>query len=195
MNQKGVITVDFLFALVLAMSLSAAVFAMTFSLVVIEVTQYVAFSTARAMSGSDVDLNTQRQSALAKFQNLVSDPVLAPLFNNGWFELGQPDIRAGLGINFGNEYAREDDRKYFHQGVRIPLTINLLQLRLPFLGTAQEESGNQTNLNALLIRENSVQECLKVYNSRVQALFETVEGGRFRSYRNDASPPSEDNGC
>lgn len=196
MNQKGVITVDFLFALVLAMSLSAAVFAMTFSLVVIEMTQYIAYSTARAMSGSDVDLNSQRQSALAKFQSLVSDPVLSPLYSNGWFEIGQPDIRPGLGNNFANEYAaKQDSRRFFHQGVRVPLTINLLQLKLPFLGTAKEEGGNQTAVNSLLIRENSFQECQKVFNARVEALFETVEAGRFKAYKSNVTPPIEDNGC
>ena len=50
-NQRGFITIDFLFSLVLVLGFSALLFIMTFTLLVAEVTQYITYAAARNYPG------------------------------------------------------------------------------------------------------------------------------------------------
>ena len=49
-DEAGILTVDYLFAIILAMGFVALLFAMSLTLTVVEVVQYMTFSSARSYS-------------------------------------------------------------------------------------------------------------------------------------------------
>ena len=77
----------FLFAIVLVLGMGFLMFAFSFTLVVVELTQYVAFSTSRSYMAAQQTPADQVANAKIKYQSLVQNPILAPLYNNGWYNV------------------------------------------------------------------------------------------------------------
>lgn len=196
-KQSGFITVEFLFAIVIAFGMSAIVFAMTFTLSTVEVGQYIAFSSARAQAAGNFDKTAQSDAAKAKYSALLADKGLASLFSNGWFTLskvGQLEIKQGSGDNFSRDY--DSENRGDMQGVRTVFTAKILEMRLPLIGTITPDNGSfSAKLTGILIREPSEQECEQYMDQRAQELW-NIGDGRFQTYRKgDSSTPWEDNGC
>ncbi len=196
-NQKGFVTAEFLIAIVIAFGLTVLTFSLTMTLSVVEVAQYVVFSSSRAHSAANYDVDAQKKAATNKFNNLMASPSLAPLFGNGWFTISQPEIRSGNGDNFEREYGGTDPRKNL-QGVRATFKAKILEMRLPMIGNVSpEDDGFAAKLNAILIREVSQQECIDYMNQRREFLWNFDGGGRFSRFKpsGDLPTPWEDNGC
>jgi hypothetical protein len=196
-NERGFITVEFLFAIVIAFGMSAIVFALTFTLSTVEVGQYIVFSTARAHAAANFDKAAQADAAKAKYSALLSDKGLASLFSNGWFTLSKVsdlEIRQGDGDNFNKDY--DSDSRGDLQGVRTTFTAKILELRLPLIGAITPDNGSfSAKLTGILIREPTQQECEQYMDQRAQELWNIGEG-RFQTYRKGEVPtPWEDNGC
>ena len=93
-NNRGFLTLDFLFAFTIVMSFTFLLFALTFTLSVVEVVQYMTYSAARSFYGGHLTLSDQIRLGETKFSQLKETQTLKPLFKeNGWFE-----IRGGSGI-------------------------------------------------------------------------------------------------
>lgn len=205
-NQAGFLTIDFLFALIIAFGMSAILFALSFTLMVTEVTQYVAFSSARAFIAANLDPAKQKELARKKYENLVisSNSKISNFYQNGWFEVPKPndlDIRAGQGINdkdFMAELAGTNNRskeRTIFTGVSIALEAKLLEMNIPFLGrTADQDSKTfQTRVNGILIRESTFEECKSWYEERKAALSALPSGRKFFEQKDLIM--MEDNGC
>lgn len=203
-SQRGFILPDFIFAIILTSAMSVLLFSISYSLVVVEVTQYVSFATSRAHMAGNKDPEQQKEKARRKYESLVTGRgEIASLYSNGWFEVAKRDgidIRGGAtadGRTFSDDLAGGSDlptRNWFI-GVSVPLTIRLMNFRFPLLGrTAEEnEDGFKTRLNTMLIRDPSEKECRDFMDARGEFLRQLPSAQVF--YDPGAYVPLEDNGC
>jgi hypothetical protein len=200
-SQNGFISVDFIFAITIAFSMSIVVFAMTYTLSVIEVTQYLVYSSARAHAASNADQSAQVAAAKAKYAKLLADNGLNSVYANGWFTVtaaNQLDIRSG-DRNFENDYpAAQDSNREVFTGVRTNLRANILELNLPLVGSIAPEDGDgfTTRVAGILIREPSTEECRNFYKQKAEKIWD-VNDGRFTRFKSATAPRDlwEDNGC
>lgn len=201
MKQDGFISLDFLFSITIAGFLCMVLFAMTFTFTVVEVSQYIAFSVSRAHMAGHVDQEKQELMAKNKFTVMVNNPIFAPLYKNGWFELTGPDIRGGGegGKTFAAEYPVENESKVAQVGVRLLFNAKLLSMNFSFLGsTASDDRGFLAHITGLLIREPTTRECQKALSRdvRYKTLLD-LDAGRFSIANGyaDKYVAMEDNGC
>ncbi len=199
-NQRGFIVTDFIFAIILAMTLGVLVFSISYSLVVVEVTQYISFATSRAHMASNRDPEEQKAKAGRKYDSLVNNnKAIGSLYKNGWFELGNSgklDIRQGKSGD-GKQFEGLGDspiRNWFI-GVSVPLNIKILSKNLPLIGdTAPDHpNGFPTRLNSFLIRESSAKECQQFMEDRKNAIQALPSAQTY--FDPQAYIPFEDNGC
>ncbi|MCB0414011.1 MAG: hypothetical protein KDD50_06740 [Bdellovibrionales bacterium] len=196
-NQKGMLAVDFMFALVLVLGLSFSIFALCFSLVVTELTQYITFATARTFSGAHINGTRQIAIAKQKYAELISNPVFAPLYRNGLFEVPSAD-EVGIG-KMDNIYPIDGNRYNFY-GVYLTLNIPLLDFRIPLYGSTsgnEDAPGFSTNIGSFLGREPTLNECKNFTIDRWRELRAlTGEGAPYSTYTDDGGYiPLTDNGC
>ncbi len=199
-EQSGIATVDFIFSMVMMVGMGILLFSLSYTLVAIEVSQYVAFATARSHSAAHLTIAENRSMAERKFKTLTAgaDETLASFFNNGWFELklNPTDLRSGgaTGTDFGKEYSMTDGDKMVMHGVRLQLSAKIMNKKLPLIGsTSEDDEAYQANITSFLIREASQQECRQWFVDRKNALrniFDRVQGQDMNGYFE-----VEDNGC
>lgn len=205
-NNRGMISADFIFSLTLCVWLCIVFFGLSFTLAMSEVAQYISFSTARAFSAGHLDTDKQNTMGFDKFKELVNRPVLKELFANSngssWFTLDQPIIKNGFnGENFNSDYPGVEVPQWRVPliGVKTVFKPNLLNLKIPFLGstTENQDQGFSAKVTSFLIREPSAKECLdqmKVRNDEILKL-----SSRYNILGGKVSPTSyvalEDNGC
>ncbi len=201
-SQRGFTTVEFLFAFVIAFGLTMLTFSLTLSLSVVEVAQYIVYSSSRAHAASNFDKDAQQKAGRTKYSSLINSEAMAPLFQNGWYKISSPaqlEIRSGGGENFEKEYGGTNSGlRKFYQGVRANLRIAILEMKIPLLGSvAPEDSdvGFSTKINSMMIREVSHSECLEYMKNRSKALWTFDGANRFSKFENSSATPWEDNGC
>lgn len=190
-NQRGVLTIDFLFAFVLVFGLTMTLFfSLTFTLSVVEVVQYITFASARNYFAAHHTEAKQKELAKAKFDKLKNNGVFSPLFSNGWYELGEPDIRS-----FETEYSKTSHEYNTFAGTRVSLQAKVLDFRIPFIGSTTDGAINafKTNISSFLAREPTADECMTFNQGRLQAI-------KALGYGGSAMQPSDyfiisDNGC
>lgn len=210
-NQRGLLTVDFLVAMVLAFGLIVLTFAFATTLTVIEIGQYIAFATARAHAPGHLTQEKQIQLARQKFESYLDPktfPNLAPILRNGWFEVDAKtlDIRGGGKSSTGADATFNEDYGYTQDmlpqiGIRYRLQANILKLNIPFAGNIRQDDDFGTFITGLLLREPTSEECRQQMQAdqRFRAILDLDQ--RFR--RIDPANPvvdnayfaMEDNGC
>lgn len=210
-GQGGFLAVDFIFAIILTVGVMVIMMALSLTLSVIEISQYVAFSTARIHSAGHDTVQKQRELATAKFKSYQSSslfPQISIFLRNGWFlvEDSSLDIRSGTGAgvgrpHFDSEYGRE--REALPQvGIRFTLEAKILALNLPFVGSTARDEGYKTFVTGMMIREPTADECRRQVKARFD-LIKNLGGGRFPTAMStvgggsadNAYMPLEDNGC
>lgn len=206
-RNKGFITGEFIFSMVLAAGISAVLFAVTYTLSVIEITQYISFTSARAMISSNATVEDQVQAAQDKYKSIINQKALKGLFfgDGSLFALSSdPDVRVGGASDkdFSESYRdgqSNTDRVAF-TGVRAELTPKIMNLKIAFLGSTSETgeaSEFATRLTTILTRESSAKECMDLYvNRRYEAI--GIMTDRFKQYGTQGATdyvPLEDNGC
>lgn len=215
-DRRGFLSVDFLFAMTIAAVLLMMSFAFTTTLSMIEIAQYIAFSTARAHAAGHETQEKQALIARKKFEAYQDDklfPALAPLLKNGWFALDPKtlDIRGGghptsgsTGETFDEDYGFDQGSRAVSQiGVRFRMQAKILKMNIPFLGTLSEDDDFGTYVTGLLLREPTSEECRRLFeqNQRFNAILD--QDSRFRGIYQGGTPgskqgaymPMEDNGC
>lgn len=173
-NERGLITTDFLFAMVLIMGLSAMLFVLTFTLSLASLTQYITFASARNYVVAHLDQETQTARAVAKYKELISHPVFKPLYSNGWFKVdAEPNVgdHAEIRPEF-NEAANPSNQFW---GVGTSFTAAVLEFRIPFFGSTQPDGdgsgeGFKAYLGSYLGREPSADECHQFTAARWNAI-------------------------
>lgn len=210
-NSRGIISVDFIFALTLCAGLCVVLFSLTFTLAMAEVGQYITFSTARAASSAHENPEKQALMGKDKFNELLNRPVLKDLFaksEGSWFLLGttqsgsapKADIRGGFeGSDFSNEYSSVNSDEIPLTGARVAFVPKVLNLKIAFLGStsSDSEAGFSANLTAFMIREPSQAECWAQIKQRNDAIL-SLSNTKYRVLGAATSAkyiPMEDNGC
>lgn len=210
-REGGFLAVDFLFAVVLTAGVVMMMMALSTTLMVIEISQYIAFSTARQHAAGHNTVAQQRQNAENKFKSYTNTqlfPTLSVFLKNGWFDVSDKtlDIRSGLGAgagkpDFDEDYGRAENALP-QIGVRFTLEAKLLDMNIPFLGPTSRDGGYKTQVTGMIFREPTSEECRRQISQRFN-LIKNLGSGRFngalsmvgsgsadRSYM-----PLEDNGC
>ncbi|PIU00375.1 MAG: hypothetical protein COT74_05440 [Bdellovibrionales bacterium CG10_big_fil_rev_8_21_14_0_10_45_34] len=203
LSNEGLLTLDFLFALVLVLGLTTILLAVSYTLSIAEVVQYVAYSSSRAYFAANVTEDAQKSRAQAKFDSLLGAPGIKNLVQPRWITLNhEPSSEESIIRidNFTTEY--EGVRNEF-VGVQIPFTAKALELRIPFFGSTASEDGKgfQATINSYLGREPSEFECKEFVNERWQRIQQLrVERGAgysefFKGEDATKYAPIADNGC
>jgi hypothetical protein len=167
-NESGLIAIDFIFALVLVFAFTAVLFALSMTLSVVEVTQYVTFASARNHFAAHVTKQKQEDLAREKYDQLISSPALKPLYNNGWFEL--KDFKVGEGTDY--QQLQNDPDTFTFYGSTVFLRAPVLNFRVPFFGrtASDENSAFQAQIASWLAREPSTEECMNFNKARMQLI-------------------------
>ena len=155
-NEKGVISFDFLFALILVMAFFTIFFSLTFALSLVEVVQYISFATTRTYMAGHFSPDTQTEVAIRKYQNLTqANPVFGKLFKVGWVIVPPtPDV--------GDHNAEYDDAYPTFWGAKIPIRVKVLERQNPLFGaTYTDDSGFKANVTTFLTREPTFSECMQ----------------------------------
>ena len=161
LNQRGIITVDFMFAIVLILGLTSLLFVLSFTLTVASVVQYATFAAARNYAAGNIDLATQEARAQAKYKAVISNPTFKPLFTNGWFTV---DAAATVGdhTKVSDVPASGSGNEFW--GASTQFTAKILDFKIPFFGSTAPDgdgsgSGFKTKMASYLGREPTEKEC------------------------------------
>jgi hypothetical protein len=200
-NERGLMTIDFMFSMVLILGLSSLLFVLTFTLSIASVTQYVTFAAARNYVVAHLDQTTQETRAVAKYKELISNPVFRPLYNNGWYKVdAEPNVGDHTKIIPEYDQAAGDVNKFW--GVGTSFTAAVLEFKIPFYGSTQPDGdgsgdGFKTYMGSYLGREPTTEECLQFTAARWTAIRNlTVSGGAAYSTAGSGGYfPMTDDGC
>lgn len=195
-SQSGFVAAEFLFSFVLVISCGLIVFALTFSLMTIEVAQYITWSSARSYSSGNISKDDSVSSGQTKFKNLAANFPLLTKEDSNWFALSSPNIGGSVYPNgdydSGNKLG--DETRHPWSGATAKLQLVLFKsLKIPFLGKiVNDDSAFDMNLSSFILRNPSVQECLIFSKDR----FNEIKH-QFPNVQSDSSKyvPNEDNGC
>lgn len=191
-NQKGILTLDFIFATIMMFAFSAILFGFAITFTTVEITQYATFASARAYFAAHKNEDEQQRVGKEKFNKLVKDKqsVLSTFFRNDWFELGDVELR-----DYSSEFQQEAgaDSDTF-VGARTTLIAKILKLQFPMLGgTTDEDLGTQ--VSSYLMREPTEEECEDFTQQRFQQI-QNLKSGFGASYiQNTAYASMMDDGC
>ncbi len=168
-NQGGFLSLDFIFALVMVVGFSIMLFAVTFTLSIVEIAQYISFSSARSYHAAHFTIGDQARMGNTKFSQLMEQPALKPLFRpGGWFEIQTPDGAVG---NYNRFYESKNIKSsnagYSFYGSRIRLIANIMDLKFPILGSTSDQPGAfSANVSSYLSREPTEQECREGFEAQ-----------------------------
>lgn len=219
-NRRGFLSVDFLFAMAICGVMCMLMFAFTTTMSLIQIAQYIAFSTARTHAAGHLTQEKQFNQATAKFKTFSDErsfPGLAPLLRNGWFELdaGSLAVRGGGTLSSGSgggdfnvDYGFVNQRLPQH-GVRFIFRAPVLKFNIPLVGKVQDEEDADfgTFITGLLLREPTSQECTEQMRESVRfraireldSRYGEIYGSGMYGGRHNPGTSSyfamEDNGC
>ncbi len=188
-SNQGLISIDFLFGFLLSFAFLMVFFALAYSLTIVEVVQYIAFASSRTYMGADVSPGVQKTNAIDKATSLAGVNKFGGFVSQNWFKMGAVQVLQNDAS--GVEY---------FIGVQIPLTIKLLDFKIPFFGTTKTTNsgeGFQTVISSYLIREPTETECLSFNKNRAALLINTASDAHYGSLPNFAGSyvRISDNGC
>jgi hypothetical protein len=199
-NQRGQITMDFIFAIVLVLGFTALLFCLTFTLSVASITQYITFAAARNFTAAHLTQADQIKQANAKYSELIANPVFKVLYSNGWFKVdAQPSVGDQTTYVPGYQAAAGGANEFW--GVGTHFSAPILAFRVPFFGSTVSDgsggSGFTTYMGSYLGREPSTDECLKFVAQRWTYIRQmAVSGGAAYSTAPDGpTTVMDDNGC
>ena len=187
-NQSGALTLDFIFALVLMLSMTMLLGVFSFTLSVVEGVQYLTYSSSRAYFAGHLSPADQISAGENKFKDLAATGAYKKLLKKDWFDVVIDKVGDSK-----DTYDSSDERDIF-EGVRAKLTVGILDLEIPFFGQTKGDEPFVTYVTSFLGRESTTEECMAVIQNRYEAILD------LDSYRANATNPSayvpyDDNGC
>jgi hypothetical protein len=173
-NNKGFLTLDFIFATILMFSFSALLFMFSITFSAFEVAQYAVFASSRAYFAAAKNEEDQHTAGKEKFEKLIREPSssLGNVFRNGWFEISDVNID-----DFNGDFADDpnSDSATFI-GARATVVAKILQVKFPLIG------GGAENLSATpasyLMREPTEEECQNFTIERMEKM-QQLRPGQF----------------
>lgn len=167
-DQKGVLTIDFIFSFTMVIGLFQLFYVVSYTLMVAQLTQYITFASARVYFAAHIDERSQIALAEKKYNELVNNSAVANFFKSG-FAL----------TNFEARYFDEIDvQDAFRQkfiGVRVNFESKILDFNVPFLGRTSSEldtNGFKADIGSFLYREPSSSECFEFMRGRARAILQ-----------------------
>jgi hypothetical protein len=183
-NQSGALTLDFIFALVLVLSMTLLLGVFSFTLSVVESVQYLAFSSSRAYFAGQLSQADQTKAAQDKFKELAATGSYKKLLKKDWFNVTIDEVG-----DSSKTYGGTEERDIF-EGVRAKIVVGLLDLKIPFFGSTTPDSPFTTYVTSFLGRESTTEECMDVINKRYDAIKNLGYTSPSSNYT-----PYDDNGC
>lgn len=209
MNERGSITVDYLFAFVLVSGLSMIVMTFSATLSMVEVVQYMTFASSRNYFASHRSEAKQKEAARKKFIELKNDPVIAPLLSGGWFDVPEDKMIIDFDIPGKypeyKDYTPSEERINLFHGVIVEFNAKILDFQIPFFGSTQKQDrggassgGFTTHITSFLGREPTFNECSDFNNARwenIKRLTNNTGAAAYSGARIDKITVILDNGC
>lgn len=193
-NQKGLLTLDFIFAMIMMFTFTAILFAFSMTFSAIEIAQYATFAASRAYFAANKTSDEQEAAGKKKFNDLVAaeKAPLSTFFKNGWFTLSPVELK-----NFNADYAKDEDSDSdTFVGARTTFVAKILMMRFPLLGSTTEEDLS-AQINSYLMREPTEEECSNFVDRRMNRI-QLLEP-HFASGATNIDPnqyvPLMDDGC
>ena len=187
--------VDFTFGIALV-SLAMGVFlAICFSLIMIELSQYISFASSRAYFAGDLTKAEQMAHADRKFDRLLAtEPAKTLLGAAGWFQLKKAGANGSPVGNFSDsDFSPQDTlgREIF-EGAKLEFRADILDMSFPFVGGATEGPFT-SNLYSFIGREPSTMECINNFYQQKTKLLENL--GYVYGGNTNLQGVYPDNGC
>ena len=166
-RNRGSLSVDFLISITVCCLLLIFVILTTLTFSLVEVAQYIAYSSARAYFVGHNDHNTQKNSAKRKYTTLKDKFFPSGKALSKWFCLQPSDLNDTENFGVYNKFG-VNNRKF---GVAFKFISHVMTMNIPFLGETkygttnsdqcQDASSNGFTfpIAAFLGREVSTAEC------------------------------------
>lgn len=189
-NQSGAITLDFIFALVLVLSMTMLLGVFSFSLSVVESVQYLTFSSSRAYFAGHINQEEQTKAAEKKFESLASSGSYKKLLKKDWFDVSIAKVGDSSDV-----YEGKEDRDIF-EGVRTKIVVGLLDLQIPLFGSTKGDVPFEAYITSFLGREPTSEECMEMVSERFNEIIK-LGGGSYSGGNVGAGSYAafDDNGC
>ena len=208
-NQKGSLTVQFIFSFMLVFGFIIGFFYLSLTLVVGELVQYATYSSSRYLSLSHMTVTQQKTASQMKYNQLLFG---GGIFRSGFFgninadnkpfNLTSPSqISANIGLNETPGMPGEQSERNLFYGVWTEFQPKGLSLKVPFWGESVQ--GAQQGLfdsviGSYLGREPSWEECVKFANVRWSMIEQVTSPSPPGGYSGNVSGVMSfqfDNGC
>jgi hypothetical protein len=204
-KQRGVMTLDFIFSLILVVAVTVAFFAVSATLAVVESAQYITFATGRAFFAAQNTQEEQLKAGVQKFDSLRKVRPFRGLFDDSWFGLSLTNRESALGQNLwdrSREYdGNADDREgSLFKGPVVEFYAPILSFNVPSLGSTGAEDSFRARLTAFLGREPNSDECRSFIDAKWEKL-KSILGSQYDPLTRGAFVEQssvvmiEDNGC
>ena len=200
-SQKGSLAIQFLFGWVLLMGFVAIFAALTLTLSVAEVVQYITYASSRHFMLGHIDEGAQIKAATHKYNTLATNGQLCSFFlhcnSSGMFSIDEsPQIGLNQSFSEGSQGV-----PYLFVGVWTIFKAELLDINVPLWGSTTE--GNNKNdiftssIGSYLGREPSIAECESFNDKRLRWIHSNHRYNHTQPSGNPASAPPGyfDNGC
>lgn len=154
-NNRGALTLDFIFAMVLVGGMTAALFTLSLTLTVAEVGQYISFASARNYFAAHINKDAQEKSGEQKFLQLMQVKAFKNLYKGDWFSLTYMGSK-----DFAGTMPQAEARDVY-SGTRLQFVSKVLKFEIPFYGsTGNSDSGFKSTISSYIGREPSFEETL-----------------------------------
>jgi hypothetical protein len=200
LNEKGQLTLEFMLACILIVTVSTLLGILTFTLTITEVLQYVTYAGARSYLAGDMTLQNQTDAGNNKAQQLLTSlPFLYGIVKNGWVTIPKGTNKVldmDAGTNYANGLNVDTKRHDQFEGYQLQFTVPMLNVNLPFLSQAiAPPDGGQdfrATLSSFLTREPNFTECSQYLGAAYGTLLT-----KGYSVPGTTTPPTViiDNGC
>ena len=214
-NQKGSITVQFVFGFLLVFSFIIGFFYLSLTLVISELVQYAVFSSSRYLSLSHQDVTKQREVAKRKYGDLLFASDSEGIFRTGFFgPINGDDKPFNLqqepnhGVNEQQGMPGEQRYRNLFYGVWTEFQPKGLNLKMPFWGESvqgTEKDLFDSVIGSYLGREPSQAECITFAAKRWEMIKDKIplnppggfsgRGGLTTYTYNNVNTIHYDNGC
>ncbi len=177
---RGVVSIQFLFALTIVLTFSLSFYQLCIYLVQGSKAQYVTYAAARSLFLGDVDAGAQKSRSERVYDDLKQALKLGKL-------LSAPKIAEPM------PYGEAGHRNLFY-GVWAPFKGSP-GLQLPFLGSASSKGGAMAAVGSYLGREPSQAECKTFNGKRARWICDLYKAPCDLDQAKKSAPEEGDNGC
>jgi hypothetical protein len=202
-SEKGILTIDFIFAFLMVMGFASLMIALSLTLTLVEVTQYITFASARNFYAAHIAPPAQEALATNKYEELTNHPVFTTLYNNGWFSIQHPPIVGDISLKFPEYQPTNAGDPNLFWGVGTSFVARMLDFNIPIYGSTTNEGdgsgdGFDTFIASYLGREVTTNECINFSRNRwiaIRKLSAIGSVGYSTSTSDGGYMTFTDNGC